>query len=93
LGAVVGAGLAQGFFSAPADWIRGTTPTVTRQLNAIADGASMEMGGQLFGAAFRSLKTSAVAAPVAQGEVRALLKGHGAGAAATETSNVVRVAG
>jgi RHS repeat-associated protein len=62
--AVVGAGLGRGLASAPADWIRGKTPTVTRQLTAMAEGATMEMGGQIFGVALRSLRPPPRAAAV-----------------------------
>jgi hypothetical protein len=48
-GAVLGAGLARGIVSAPADLIRGETPSITRQWSAVGDGATAEMGGQVVG--------------------------------------------
>jgi RHS repeat-associated protein len=68
--AVAGAGLAAGFVSPIADRIRGEKPSVTRQLNAMATGATMEMGGRIFEAGFRSLAASGVR-PVIQQEVNA----------------------
>jgi RHS repeat-associated protein len=48
-GAVVGAGLGRGIVSPVSDWIRGETPSVKRQLTAVAHGATAEMGGQVVG--------------------------------------------
>jgi RHS repeat-associated protein len=68
-GAVGGAGLARGIVSPLSDWIRGETPTVSRQLKAVVEGATMEMGGQVVakgaGAAFRLIRARFTAeAPV-----------------------------
>jgi len=55
-GAVGGAGLARGFVSPISDLIRGEEPSVPRQLAAIADGMTAEMGGQILGAAGTALR-------------------------------------
>jgi RHS repeat-associated protein len=46
-GAAFGAGLARGIVSPVSDWIRGETPTVSRQFSAVAEGVTMEVGGRI----------------------------------------------
>lgn len=57
-GAILGAGLARGIVSPLSDLIRGEHPSVKRELGAVVDGMTAEMGGQVTGrvllAAFRS---------------------------------------
>ena len=85
-GAVVGAGLARGFVSAPADLIRGLTPTVGRQLTAIAQGGMDEAGGEIvssigsmaFSAVGKILRSKALSSAASEGEVvwRTMTRAH-----------------
>ena len=61
-GAVFGAGLARGIVSPISDVVRGETPTVERQFEAVRDGMTVEMGGQVLSAGIGAMMRRFLAA-------------------------------